>query len=107
MTDEAHGPLEVTNNETAHRFETHVDGYVAMCVYHRDGNVITFTHTQVPAELAGQGVGSALVKTALEEARQHQLRVVPLCPFVAEYITHHQEYLDLVEPQYRERLKQS
>jgi uncharacterized protein len=33
--------------------------------YHREGNVIAFTHTEVPPAIQGRGVASALAQRAL------------------------------------------
>ncbi len=77
---------DVVNNATAHRFELEVDGHVAAAYYELKPGVITFTHTEVPKELGGKGVGSKLVKGALEQVRRDGLKVVPDCPFVNAYI---------------------
>ncbi|MGP4846293.1 GNAT family N-acetyltransferase [Marinobacter sp. 1Y8] len=50
----------------------------------------------VPQQLGGQGVGSALVKHALNYAREQDKKVIPQCSFVASYISKHPEYQDLV-----------
>jgi len=60
------------------------------------GPNITFTHTEVPEELEGQGIASQLARFALEDARACGLAVIPLCPFINAYIRRHQEYLPLV-----------
>jgi predicted GNAT family acetyltransferase len=44
----------------------------------------------------GTGVGSQLVRGALDDLRVRGLRLVPLCPFVAAYVRRHPEYADLV-----------
>ena len=44
------------------------------------------------------GVASHLAQVALDDARAQGLRVIPRCPFVADYIARHPEYADLVEP---------
>jgi len=95
---------EVRNNETANRFEAFVAGKTALLTYKRTGREIVFSHTEVPAELEGRGLGSKLVRVGLDFARQHGLRVVPVCPFVAWYIQQHQEYVDLVPQSYRDRI---
>ena len=87
---------EVVDNPDAGRFELTEDGETAVADYMRDGDTITFTHTIVPPALEGQGVGSRLVKAALDDARAKGLRVVPQCSFVAAYIDRHPEYRDLV-----------
>ena len=56
-----------------------------------------FTHTEIDDAFEGQGLGSTLAKAALADAREHGLRVVPLCPFIAGYIKKHPEYTDLVD----------
>jgi predicted GNAT family acetyltransferase len=57
-------------------------------------------HTEVDDVFEGQGVGSALVREALEDARRKGFEVLPFCPFVNGYIEKHREYLDLV-PEFR------
>ncbi len=42
--------------------------------------------------LEGSGVGESLARTGLEWARERELRVVPVCPFVAAYVRRHPEY---------------
>jgi predicted GNAT family acetyltransferase len=53
------------------------------------------THTEVPPEFEGKGVGSQLVKGALEIVKNDGKRVRPLCTFVAAYIKRHPEYQPL------------
>lgn len=88
--------IEVVNNSDARRFETRVGDYFAFIDYIPKGKNIIFTHTEVPGVLEGQGIASKMTYTALEYARANNLRVVPLCPFVEEYIRNHPEYQPLV-----------
>lgn len=87
---------DVTNNEQQSRYETSVEGKTAFAAYIREGDTITFTHTEVPPDLEGRGIAAALVKHALEEARAKKLGVVPACAYVAAYVRKHSEYQDLV-----------
>jgi hypothetical protein len=48
--------------------------------------------------LEGKGLAAKLTRTALDFARAHRLRVVPLCPYVSAYIRRHSEVQDLVSP---------
>lgn len=94
----------VTDDSAAQQIELTVDGVTAFIAYRVDGERIIFTHTEVPDEFCGQGIGSALVGGALDLARQRGLEVVPLCPFVASYVQRHHEYLSLVSEGSRRRL---
>ena len=85
--------LQVINNEAKNRFQVKVDKYLAVCEYKRVKDRIIFTHTEVPTALEGQGVGSLLAKTALDYAISNELKIMPLCPYIAAYIKRHQEYL--------------
>jgi uncharacterized protein len=86
----------VINNRHKHRFETTVDGHIAFLNYNQVGRSITFIHTEVPEELGGRGVGSALAKAGLNYAREEGLQVIPRCEFAASYIEKHPEFADLV-----------
>ena len=87
---------DVHQNAAQHRFDLDVDGHSAHAFYRLDDGLITFTHTEVPEALSGRGVGSRLVRGALETVRAQGLKVVAECPFVANYITKHREFADLL-----------
>ena len=88
---------EVVNNAAHHRFELEVEGHLAATYYKIADGVITFIHTEVPEELGGKGVGSKLVKGALDQVRSKGLKVIAQCPFVKAYIEKHPEYADLLK----------
>lgn len=86
----------IRDNKAEHRFEMDADGDIAVAYYRREPGVMTFTHTEVPATLWGRGIGSRLVRGALEAARAEGLKVVPRCSFVSAYIARHPEFSELV-----------
>jgi predicted GNAT family acetyltransferase len=88
---------EVVNNPAHHRFELVVEGHLAATYYKIADGVITFIHTEVPEELGGKGVGSKLIKGALDQVRAAGLKVIAQCPFVKAYIGKHPEYADLLK----------
>jgi uncharacterized protein len=87
---------DVRDNEALQRFELEADGHTAIACYRLDPGVITFTHTEVPSELSGRGIGSALARGALESARARGLKVVARCAFIGAYIARNPEFADLV-----------
>ncbi|QLY30162.1 GNAT family N-acetyltransferase [Nocardia huaxiensis] len=57
-----------------------------------------FFHTEVDDRFAGHGLGSTLIRAALEDTRAAGLRIVPICPFVAAYVKKHHDFDDLLDP---------
>jgi predicted GNAT family acetyltransferase len=89
--------VSVRDNPGASRFEAYVDDELAgFSAYALSDGVITFTHTEVDDAFEGHGVGSALVRHALDQVRADGTRRVrPSCPFVRAWIDHHPDYQDL------------
>jgi predicted GNAT family acetyltransferase len=87
----------VSNNPAHHRYELAVDGHIAATYYQIADGVITFVHTEVPPELGGKGIGSILIKGALDQVRAAGLKVIAQCPFVKAYIDKHPDYADLLK----------
>ena len=87
----------VSDNPAQQRYELAVDGHVAASYYEIADGVITFVHTEVPPELGGKGIGSKLIKGALDQVQAEGLKVIAQCPFVKAYIEKHPEYADLLK----------
>lgn len=96
MNQASEQSIDISHNEQAKRFETTLDGQTGYISYQQRGDTLVYDHTIVPQALGGRGVGSALVKHALDYAREHDKKVVPQCSFVASYIDKHPSYQDLV-----------
>ena len=93
------------DNPAKHRFEADLgDGSIAFAEYRLAPGEIAFTHTKVPPQHEGQGVGSALIRFALGAARDRHLKVVPLCPFFADYMKRHPEERDLLAADWQTKL---
>ncbi|MGV9329593.1 GNAT family N-acetyltransferase [Streptosporangium sandarakinum] len=94
----------VVDAPEASRFEVVVDGEVAgFAEYRQAGDRRSFTHTEVDPRFEGRGLGSILVRGALDATRAAGLSVLPFCPFVRRYIERHPDYLDLVPGNQRAR----
>ncbi len=95
----------VTDVPERRRFEIDVDGgVVGFAEYERRPGVIAFVHTEVDPSQDGAGIGTLLVRAALDAARAQGLAVLPFCPFVRGFIDRHREYLDLVPVERRAKL---
>lgn len=62
---------DIVHNPQTRRFELKKDGYTAFLSYSvHNSHTLAYEHTIVPPEIGGQGIGTALVKYALDYARQ-------------------------------------
>ncbi len=86
-------PSKVTKS----RFELEQDGETAWLEFDRDDQGwMTLWHTEVPPALRGQGIAGTLARTALEYAREENLKVDVICPLVATYLSKNPEFQNLI-----------
>ena len=87
----------VTDAPDASRYEIR-DGaqLLGHADYQRRGDTVVFTHTEVDQDSGRSGLGSTLVRGALDDVRATGGSVVAKCSFVRGYIEKHPEYADLV-----------
>ncbi|MET3442264.1 putative GNAT family acetyltransferase [Variovorax paradoxus] len=98
--------INLTNNEAQHRYEAATEGRLAgFAEYNLLTDAIMFTHTEVLPDNEGKGIGSALARHVLDDARARGLHVIPVCQFIAGYIRKHREYADLVRPDIQRAFK--
>ena len=96
----------VVDNRLGSRFELHLDGEVAGILdYRREPGAIVFLEVTTDLRRAGQGLGLVLVRQALDAVSAEGLSVLPVCPFVRDFIQRHPVYLDLVPDELRERFQ--
>jgi len=103
-TDDTTDGVRVTEAPDRRRFEVRVGGVLAGFSRYevRDG-AYAFLHTEIDPAFEGQGLGSRLIRVALEEMRRRGTAVLPYCPFVRSFIESHHDYLDLVPSDSREK----
>ena len=86
-------PSKVTRS----RFEFEQNGATAWLEFDRDDQGwMTLWHTEVPPSLRGRGIAATLARTALEYARDENLKVDVICPLVANYLQKNPEFRDLI-----------
>lgn len=79
----------ITHDATHRRFVLAEDPELAELTYQRDDGRIVLTGTEVDEALEGRGVGSALVRAALDHAEAEELTIVSRCPFVTGWLERH------------------
>ena len=84
--------MEVKHNPDQSRYELDAEHGTAVAIYRQQGDRAIFTHTEVPPADEGKGIGSQLVRAALDDTRRRGLKIVPACSFVAAFMRRHPEY---------------
>ncbi len=93
--------MEFIVNYEKKRFELHTEGHIAFIDYILNSeNIMFLTHTEVPKELGGRGIGKIIVKHALEFIQQNNYTLAPLCPFVAAYVKKNPEWSSILAKGY-------
>lgn len=87
---------KIKDNKTKKQYELEIDNHIARIEYIIAQDKIYLTHTEVPPSLEGKGIGFNIIKQALEDIKERELTLIPLCPFVALYIKRHPEWKKLV-----------
>jgi uncharacterized protein len=90
--------VETENDEADSRWEVKLDARViAFVEYKTRPDRVTFIHTEVDPDFEGQGIGSRLARTVLDDAVAHGLRVTLYCPFIRSYVDRHPEYEQYID----------
>jgi predicted GNAT family acetyltransferase len=79
--------ISVVKNYELNRFEIYSDEELAgFADFKIENQVISYTHTEIDPRFGGKGLGSQLIKEALDKALEQDLEVAPYCSFVSAYI---------------------
>lgn len=94
--------LQITReeSETKGRYVAHLEGVAGEgeMTYSRAGATrIIIDHTEIPGSMRGLHVGEALVRRAVEDARNENIKILPLCPFAKAMIEKHTEWRDVLD----------
>jgi predicted GNAT family acetyltransferase len=84
--------IPLINNEAIHNFEFIVDGHRAFIDYKQHGDKVFLIHTEVPVELEGKGVASAMVEKIFKYLEANSLKIVPYCPYIKVFLKKHPEW---------------
>ena len=86
----------VSENRAAHRFEIAIGDSVAAAYYRLENGKVVLTHTEVPQELSGQGIGSKLAEGVFRLIRETGRQAIVRCSFMGTWVSRHPEVSDLV-----------
>ena len=83
LNDKGHGSFTIMDGE----------GQIGEMVVSISGSNLTVYHTEVSAKAEGKGYAKKMLNAMAHHARTHNLKVIPLCPYVhAQFKNHPEEY---------------
>ena len=81
------------NNESTALFEGNIIGE---CQFEVEDNKWIIVHTGVRPEFGGRGIAKELVKRVIEEARNRNIKIVPVCSYAQKLMLNNEEYKDVL-----------
>jgi len=87
----------VRDNPERCRYELIVDDrIVSIADYHLDGATVVVPHVETDPSMRGQGMADRLMRGMLDDLRDGDRKIAPLCPFAAGFIRDHPANADLL-----------
>lgn len=90
--------VQLRINDKNGTFYIEIDGkeQAIMTFVFTNDNKISIDHTEVYAGNEGKGLAKKLVNKAVDYAREHNLKIIPVCTFVKSVIDKTPEFKDIV-----------
>ena len=92
--------MEILHKENGDKGAFHIEQEgkkAAEMTYVKNGDTrMIIDHTEVDSAFKGEGYGKALVFHSAEFAREHHLKVLPLCPFAKALYHRYEELQDVL-----------
>ena len=77
-------------------FVDHEDEIVAEMIYTTTDDKMIIEHTEVDDILKGRNIGYELVHAAVEYARHHGMKIIPLCSFTKSVLDKKPDWQDVL-----------
>ncbi len=90
------GMTKVSDNTAHSRFELTEEGHTAFATYRRYGALVVIPHVEAPPALRGKGTAGRLMEGIVALARQHRLKIEPVCSYAAAWFQRHPDARDVV-----------
>lgn len=88
--------LNLNANGHGHFYINENNVQIAEMIIGISGNVLTVYHTEVLPKAEGKGLAKELLNAMVSHARENNLQVIALCPYVfAQFKRHPDEYKDI------------
>ena len=88
--------MDFADNAARQRFELVEQGLTAFATYRRSGDRVTIPHVESPPALRGKGTADRLMRAITAHAREHALKITPLCSYARAWFRRHPDASDIV-----------
>lgn len=88
--------MSVIDNPARSRFELEELGQTAFANYRIDGAVMTIPYVESPPALRGKGTAGRLLEGVVAQARERNLKIVPICGYAAAWFQRHPQHQDVL-----------
>lgn len=69
---------------------------IGECEFEINDSIWYITNTGVREEFGGRGIAKLLVKSIIEEARNRNIKIVPICSYAQKIMLNNEEYSDIL-----------
>jgi predicted GNAT family acetyltransferase len=85
------------DNKQNSRFEIITNGLITFADYRLEKNILTIKYVEAPIELRGTGSAGKLMEEIAKKADAENLKIIPICGYVAAWLRKHKNYHHLLE----------
>jgi uncharacterized protein len=86
----------LVDNDALSRFEMRFADGLAYADYAKEPGVLRILYVFAEDSLRGTGAAGRLMEAVMAYAREHDLKVVPVCGYAAAWISRHTQWHDLL-----------
>ena len=87
---------EVKHDKKLQRFHIDYEGDNVHLDYNLTEDRLDLYHTYTPPQLRGRGLAGRVVEFAFNYAKENNLKVIPSCPFIPQFLEKNPQYNELV-----------
>lgn len=88
--------LPIIHDQKNSRFTLNINGELAKIEYQlRDGKMY-LTHSEVPYNLRGQGIGKVLVEKTFEQLKTENLKAIAVCSYIKTIATRNDKWKSII-----------
>jgi len=87
---------KVIHDKAKSHFIIVINGKESLVDYFIEKKKMNLYHTYTHPDLRGKGLAAKVVEAALEYAKENNLKVVPGCSYVQDFISKNKKYKELI-----------